>query len=74
MAMLHLKAKNSECKSIRNFLYIKVLLMLSFSVLCKKSRRGRYKVRGDILLYSNYFLSRSNFYLAKFTFAFVSGI
>ena len=49
MAMLHLKAKNSECKSIRNFLYIKVLLMLSFSVLCKKSRRGRYKVRGDMV-------------------------
>ena len=47
--MLHLKAKNSECKSIRNFLYIKVLLMLSFSVLCKKNRRGRYKVRGDMV-------------------------
>ena len=47
--MLHPKAKNSECKRIRNFLYIKVLLMLSFSVMCKKSRRGRYKVRGDMV-------------------------
>ena len=40
---------NSECKSVRNFLHIKVLLMLSFSGLCQKSRRRRYKVRGDMV-------------------------
>ena len=34
--MLHLKAKNSERQSVRNFLHIKVLLMLSFSGLCQK--------------------------------------
>ena len=30
-------------------MHIKVLLMLSFSGLCQKSRRRRYKVRGDMV-------------------------